>query len=366
MNQPIITLQQITKYFDDLCVLKDINLDVQNGEFLTLLGPSGCGKTTLLRLLAGFETPNAGTITINGQNITNIPPEERHLNMVFQSYALFPHMTVLDNVAFGLRCQKNLNQTEIQEKTLAALQRVKLAHLANRKPHQLSGGQQQRVAIARAIVKEPLVLLLDEPLSALDYALRKSMRIELKTLQRRLGITFILVTHDQEEALSMSDRIVVMNEGIIEQVGAPRDVYEEPKNLYVANFIGEANIFNTKISHATPEKLTVNIADSNLTLENKKGFKTGDQINIIVRPEDIKVWGRGEIKYEEDLLSGYVQEVIYKGSTVDLIVKLSNGQLIAASEFFDEDDENLEYDKGEFVLVRWMSGWEVILPDETV
>jgi len=364
MKPVVVTLKNISKYFDDHCVLNDINLEIQHGEFLTLLGPSGCGKTTLLRLLAGFETPDQGSLFVNQKNITQIPPEERLFNMVFQSYALFPHMSVFENVAFGLECEKKFTKAQIQEKTLAALQRVKLAHLANRKPNQLSGGQQQRVAIARAIVKEPLILLLDEPLSALDYSLRVAMRIELKELQRRLGITFVFVTHDQEEALSMSDRIVVMNEGMIEQIGAPRDVYEEPKNLYVAEFIGEANIFKTEVISASDKKLTINIADSHLILNNNKNFKTGDKINIVVRPEDLKVWGRGEIKDEEDMLAGRVEEVIYKGSTVDLIVKLSNGQRISASEFFDEDDENLEYEKGEMVLVRWMTGWEVILPNE--
>ena len=225
MNSPLLSLRHVTKQFGSMMALTPLDLDVQDGEFLTLLGPSGCGKTTLLRLLSGFETPDTGQIFLQGKDITHVPPEKRQLHMVFQNYALFPHMTVFDNIAFGLQCQKRVPPHEMEARVMAVLQRVKLANLRDRKPNQLSGGQQQRVAIARAIVNEPLVLLLDEPLSALDHSLRKEMQIELKALQRRLGITFILVTHDQEEALSLSDRVAVMNHGRIEQLGGARDVY---------------------------------------------------------------------------------------------------------------------------------------------
>ena len=364
IHQPIITLNGLSKSFDNKSVLSPIDLDILDGEFLTLLGPSGCGKTTLLRLLAGFETPDQGCVMIQGEDVTDLPPEKRHLNMVFQSYALFPHMTVFDNIAFGLRCQK-WDKTVIQDHVNEALRMVRLEEFAERKPNQLSGGQQQRVAIARAVVNRPLVLLLDEPLSALDYHLRRNMRVELKALQRRLGITFVLVTHDQEEALSLSDRVVVMNHGCIEQVGTPRDIYEQPNNLYVAGFVGDANIFCCDVIAASNETIEVDIAGARVHFKNTKHYKTGNRVNIVIRPEDIQVWGLREIEAddEHEFLSGVVSEVIYKGSTVDLIVTLSTGQLISATEFFNEDDEKLEYDIGEKVLLQWQPGWEVVLPE---
>ncbi len=361
MQQPIIQLQNIAKSYGDQIALHPFDLTIYNAEFLTLLGPSGCGKTSLLRLLSGFETPDTGKILLNNQDITHVDPEQRHINMVFQNYALFPHMSVYDNIAFGLECQK-VPSKEIHERVTEIMRRVKLDDLAHRKPKQLSGGQQQRVAIARAVINEPLVLLLDEPLSALDYHLRKTMRIELKALQRRLGITFILVTHDQEEALSMSDRVVVMNHGKIEQVGAPRDVYEEPKNLYVAQFIGETNIFNTPVLAKHDNKIEVEIAGDRVSFNTQQDLAIGQLVNILIRPEDIKVWGINEIEDKGDLLHGQVAEVIYKGSTVDLVVQLDNGRQVFASEFFDDDDENLDYKIGERVLIQWQPGWEVILP----
>lgn len=362
MAEPIIVLNSLSKSYDGLLALQPLDLQVEDGEFLTLLGPSGCGKTTLLRLLAGFEKPDQGEIYIKSQRVDHLPPEQRQVNMVFQSYALFPHMTVFDNVAFGLRCKK-LAETETHERVVEALRRVKLLDFAERKPTQLSGGQQQRVAIARAVVNEPLVLLLDEPLSALDYHLRCNMRVELKALQRRLGITFILVTHDQEEALSLSDRVVVMNNGSIEQIGTPRDIYEEPVNLYVAQFIGEANIFYKQVLSLVDNMLEVDIAGRLMPFVNKKLFQVGDWVNIMIRPEDIRVWDLTEIPQNEHdaYLPAVVEEVIYKGSTVALIVMLSDGQRLSAVEFFDEDDEKLEYTLGESVLLEWQSGWEVIL-----
>lgn len=363
MSKAVLRVENVSKQYHDQQALSSTTLDIYDGEFLTLLGPSGCGKTTLLRILAGFTDSDTGDIFLHGQKISQLPPEKRNINMVFQSYALFPHMSIYDNVAFGLRCDK-LRREEIQPRVLEALQRVKLANLVHRKPDQLSGGQQQRVAIARALVKEPTVLLLDEPLSALDYSLRKQMRIELKALQRKLGITFVLVTHDQEEALSLSDRIVVMDHGQIEQIGTPRDIYEEPANLHVANFIGEANVFKTPVLDIEQNKIQVSIAGYDFWLETKATFKLNHFVNVIIRPEDIKVWGRKEKKHSDSMIDGVVVEVIYKGSTVDLKVQLSNGQVISATEFFDEDDENLFYEYGEKVWIEWNLGWEVILGEQ--
>lgn len=353
----------MSKSFGDYQALQKTDLAIKNGEFITLLGPSGCGKTTILRLISGFESPDTGRIYINGKDVTFLPPEERHLNMVFQSYALFPHMTVFDNVAFGLRCKK-IPEKEVARRVNEVLKMVKLEQLAERKSSQLSGGQQQRVAIARAVVNEPLVLLLDEPLSALDYNLRKNMQIELKQWQRRLGITFIFVTHDQEEALSMSDRVAVMDEGYIEQIGTPRAIYEDPNSLYVAEFIGETNIFTSVIDQVIGNKIVFNIEGKDFTVINKKNLALGQKIYVTVRPEDIRVWDESELDAEErkTMLPGTVDQVIYKGSTVDLLVRLSNNKRVAATEFFDEDDEKLDYHITEKVWLSWIPGWEVILP----
>ena len=364
MTTNVIELREVSKTIHDHQILFDINLEVRNGEFLTLLGPSGCGKTTLLRLISGFETPTTGKIFINGKNVDGLPPHLRHVHTVFQSYALFPHMTVYENVAFGLRCQK-LPKQEIEERVQEVLKIVKLEKYSKRKPEQLSGGQQQRVAIARAVVNRPLVLLLDEPLSSLDYRLRKTMQIELKQLQRKLGITFIFVTHDQEEALSMSDRVVVMHEGGIEQIGTPRQVYEKPQNLTVAQFIGEVNIFESEVMAINENKITVKIQGKERTIKSARQFMVGQKALVLVRPEDLRVWDHSEVDDTNDMFAGVVEEVIYKGTTVDLMVRLSNHQLVAATEFFDEDDDRLEYAIGEPVWATWLSGWEVILPHET-
>lgn len=361
----IIEFKGISKSFDDHSVLKNINLSIKQGEFLTLLGPSGCGKTTLLRLISGFDYPDQGQILLNGKDAKAIPAQKRHVHTVFQSYALFPHMTVFDNVAFGLRCQK-VPKAEIEQRVMDVLRMVKLDQFTKRKPSQLSGGQQQRVAIARAAVNRPMALLLDEPLSSLDYRLRKTMQIELKQLQRKLGITFVFVTHDQEEALSMSDRVVVMHEGIIQQIGTPRDVYENPKNLVVANFIGEANIFDAVATQANDKEIIVTIEGREQKLINRRNIKNGQSIYVLIRPEDLRVWSNNEVDEQDrqEMLPAVVEEVIYKGTTVDLMVRLKSGKLLGATEFFDEDDEKLEYIIGEQVWVNWLPGWEVVLPHE--
>jgi len=362
---PIIELKNITKSFDEHVILKDINLAIQPGEFLTLLGPSGCGKTTLLRLISGFSEADSGQVLINGGDTLGISANKRPVHTVFQSYALFPHMTVFDNIAFGLRCKKTPKQ-EIHERVFEVLRLVKLEKLAYRQATRLSGGQQQRVAIARAIVNEPLALLLDEPLSSLDYRLRKTMQLELIQLQRKLGLTFIFVTHDQEEALSMSDRIVVMNEGEIEQIGTPREVYENPSNLTVAKFIGEVNIFFADVTSATRKTIEVSIDDKHLSLKNTHNFQAQDKIHIVVRPEDMRVTRAVEADViTENMFPGKVNEVIYKGSTVSLIVELDNKQLVTVEEFFNEDDEDLKHQLNEPVYLHWIPGWEVILPYES-
>lgn len=364
MTKKIIELKEVSKDYDGHRVLDTINLAVRDGEFLTLLGPSGCGKTTLLRLISGFEAPDNGHIFIASKEVNRLPPEARDVRTVFQSYALFPHMSVYDNVAFGLRC-KHLPKAEIDDRVRAILKTVKLEQFAQRKPEQLSGGQQQRVAIARAVVNKPLVLLLDESLSALDYRLRKSMQIELKQLQRELGITFIFVTHDQEEALSMSDRVAVLFEGKIEQLGTPREVYEKPINITVAKFIGELNIFNTSVMAVEDRHIKVMIESIELHITNHKNFQLHDNIHILIRPEDLRVWHASEIDDTTNMLPGKVEEIIYKGCTVDLMVRLDSGKLLAATEFFDEDDEDLVYKLGERVWVNWPTGWEVVFPHET-
>ncbi len=361
----IIELRGIHKAYGGQTILDNINLTIKDGEFLTLLGPSGCGKTTLLRLLAGLERPTSGQILINGKDAKELSPQERHVNTVFQSYALFPHMTVYDNVAFGLRCD-GITEENIQQRITEMLRMVRLSGYEKRKPKELSGGQQQRVAIARAVVKEPIVLLLDEPLSSLDYRLRKNMQIELKQLQRKLGISFVFVTHDQEEALSMSDTIVVMQQGQVVQQGTPRDIYENPNSLSVATFIGESNIFETTIDNANDDAIKITVQDIQYELRNCGQFKTGDKINLLIRPEDTRVYHHSEIDDTANMFPAVVSEVIYKGTTIDLIVKLPDGKLLSATEFFDEDSgEDITYTIGESVWINWPIGWEVVLPYES-
>ena len=364
LSNNVVELRGVYKSIHGQDILHDINLEVREGEFLTLLGPSGCGKTTLLRLISGFEDPTEGSIYIDNKDVSGLPPHQRHVHTVFQSYALFPHMSVFDNVAFGLRCQK-VPAAEIRERVNEVLAMVKLEKYANRKPSHLSGGQQQRVAIARAVVNRPRVLLLDEPLSSLDYRLRKTMQIELKQLQRKLGITFIFVTHDQEEALSMSDRVVVMQEGVIDQIGTPRQVYEEPQNLNVATFIGEVNIFDGEITNISGNNMNVIILDKPRTVPSTRAFLSGEKVHVLIRPEDVRVWGQPEVDDTSAMFPGVVEEVIYKGTTVDLMVRLhEENKVVAATEFFNEDDDRLEYKLGEQVWVDWSPGWEVILPYE--
>lgn len=315
MQDNIIELVDINKSFGDTRVLDNINLSIKKNEFVTFLGPSGCGKTTTLRIIGGFEMPSSGKLLFENKDILNVPPHKRKLNTVFQKYALFTNMNVADNIAFGLKIKK-MDKQLINQKISNMLKLVNLEGYETRDVTSLSGGQQQRVAIARALVNEPQVLLLDEPLGALDLKLRKEMQIELKNMQQKLGITFIYVTHDQEEALTMSDIIVVMNKGKIQQMGTPVDIYNEPVNSFVADFIGESNIVNG-IMHK----------DYLVEFENHKfdcvdcGFKQDEPVNVVIRPEDIDI-----VSKEKGMLKGIVKSVTFKGVHYEMIVE-SNGFL---------------------------------------
>ena len=323
MSKELIRLRNIRMAFDDEVVLNDLNLYINDKEFLTLLGPSGCGKTTTLRIIGGFTTPVSGDVLFDGVRINDVPPYRRQINTVFQKYALFPHMNVFENVAFGLRMQKRpdpkdpsgkrrvkIPETEIRQRVLEMLEVVSLKGFENRKPDALSGGQQQRVAIARALVNRPKVLLLDEPLGALDLKLRKDMQLELKKIQQQVGITFIYVTHDQEEALTMSDTIVVMDKGCIQQIGTPEDIYNEPKNAFVADFIGESNIIDG-----------VMVRDKLVKMYGREcpcrdvGFAETEPVDVVIRPEDIDI-----VPMEQGQLVGTVTSVTFKGMQYDIIV----------------------------------------------
>ena len=380
----LLTLKGIKKSYDDIEVLTEINLNIKHGEFLTLLGPSGCGKTTLLRLIAGFEQPTAGSIELDGVQMAGLSADKRPVNTVFQQYALFPHMTVAQNVAYGLKIKK-VAKAEIQTRVREILAMVQMEPFANRRPQDLSGGQQQRVAIARAVINRPKLLLLDEPLSALDHKLRLQMQSELKRLQRELGITFVFVTHDQEEALSMSDRIAVMKDGKFQQIGTPIEIYETPANLFTAKFIGEANLFKAEVKGVYPEqpdrdgqitngRIEVEVCeaqaqDGPTTLRNLRrpdfsnAVQVGDIVNLLLRPEDLRIYDPADDNNAR--LLGKVIESNYKGSTLDSIIELQDGHIIKASEFFDEDDPSFDYKINEAVKVSWVDGWEWVLPDDS-
>ncbi len=309
MTESIIELMNISKQYDGNEALKNINLYIRKNEFLTLLGPSGCGKTTTLRIIGGFEYPSRGSILFEGKDINDLPPYRRRVNTVFQKYALFPHMNVADNIAFGLNIKKMDKQT-IKSKVKDMLALVNLSGYEKRSIDSLSGGQQQRIAIARALVNEPEVLLLDEPLGALDLKLRKDMQIELKNIQQKLGITFIYVTHDQEEALTMSDTVVVMRNGTIQQIGTPEDIYNEPKNAFVADFIGDSNIISGKMITDFKADFAGRVFDC-----VDKGFGDNTPVDIVIRPEDIQL-----VSIESAMLVGEVQSVTFKGVHYEMIV----------------------------------------------
>ncbi|WP_407927654.1 spermidine/putrescine ABC transporter ATP-binding protein [Clostridium moniliforme] len=313
MNDNILMLKGISKKYGDNEVLKDLNLNIKKNEFLTLLGPSGCGKTTTLKIIAGFETADSGKVIFDEKDMASLPSHKRPVNTVFQKYALFPHMNVYDNIAFGLKIKKTPKNI-IKEKVTEMLKLVALSGFEKRSIDSLSGGQQQRVAIARALVNEPEVLLLDEPLGALDLKLRKEMQIELKKIQQRLGITFIFVTHDQEEALTMSDTIVVMNKGVIQQMGTPQDIYNEPSNAFVADFIGESNIVDGIMHDDFKTEFLGRVFES-----VDKGFEKNEAVDIVIRPEDIKM-----VNADSGMLKAKVISVIFKGVHYEIEIEIEN------------------------------------------
>lgn len=356
----IIELKNVGKSFDDVVVVEDFNLEVKKGEFVTFLGPSGCGKTTTLRMIAGFEIPTEGQITLKGEDISKLPPYERPINTVFQRYALFPHLNIYDNIAFGLKLKTNevtykkdngkiitrkekLSKKEIDKKVKRALEIVDLEGFEKRSVDTLSGGQQQRIAIARAIVNEPQILLLDEPLGALDLKMRKEMQIELKAMHERLGITFIYVTHDQEEALTMSDKIVVMSDGVIQQIGTPEEIYNEPKNAFVADFIGESNIFNGKVT----DKLQVQFCDHTFTCVDD--FHIGTKVDVVVRPEDIVMKPKGE-----GMMDVVVDSVVFKGVHYEITVLSGDNEIVINSIYnaFVGDTISIDIDPDSIHLIE--------------
>ena len=357
----IIDIKHVSKWFGDKQVLDDVSLHIRKGEFVTILGPSGCGKTTLLRILSGFETASEGEILLEGADITQTPPHQRPMNTVFQRYALFPHLNVYDNIAFGLKLKKEKDNI-IENKVRRALKMVGMTDYEHRDVNSLSGGQQQRVAIARAIVNQPTVLLLDEPLAALDLKMRKDMQMELKEMHKTLGITFIYVTHDQEEALTLSDRIVVMSEGVIQQIGTPTDIYNEPENCFVADFIGESNILNGTMV----EDRLVRFMDTEFKCVDE-GFGNDVPVDVVIRPEDIYIM----TPTESAMLHGRVSSCIFKGVHYEMTVQLPNGYELMVQDYnaFEPESEVSLIIKPSDIHVmkkeRTCNTFEAVVVDET-
>lgn len=329
-QDPYIVLENVSKHYGNVPILKDVSLEIYKGEFFSLLGPSGCGKTTLLRLLSGLEFPDQGRILIDGIDITNIPPDKRPVNMMFQSYALFPHMTVAENVAFGLRQEKRLEK-DIQKRVQSLLKLVHMDDLKDRKPHQLSGGQRQRVALARSLAKRPKVLLLDEPLAALDKQLRESTQFELVNIQESVGVTFVMVTHDQEEAMTMSTRLGILESGAIRQIGTPSEIYEFPNSHYVANFIGIMNMFDGIVSEEASDhiKIRCDDLDQEIYVTHAAGIPIGAQTSVAIRPEKVSVSTK-PVKSEYNHIKGIVTDIGYLGDVSIYHVTIPSGKVIQA------------------------------------
>lgn len=360
MDQDImVRIEKVNKFYNENHVVHDLDMDIKRGEFLTLLGPSGCGKTTTLRMIAGFEIQTNGTILVEGDDVKNTEAYHREVNTVFQNYALFPHMTIYENIAFGLTI-KRTNKKEIKERVLEMLELVQLQGFENRRPDQLSGGQKQRVAIARALINRPKVLLLDEPLGALDLKLRKQMQFELKRLQRKLNITFIYVTHDQEEALTMSDRIGIMHEGRLEQLAPPREIYEKPKSKFVADFIGESNIFYGVVSGQNQTEAAISLENGYVTagLTDEVSVNDNEIVYVSVRPENMKLSLSAVSGFA---LEGIVKEHVFTGNLNKTIVLLANGSEIKVNTLLKEQLFPLEstvhlfWEKEDAVIIKTMS-----------
>ena len=343
-----VALSGVTKRFGEFVAVDDLSLDIYEGEFFSLLGPSGCGKTTTLRMIAGFEEPTGGSISVAGEQVQGVPPYRRPVNTVFQSYAIFPHLNVFDNVAFGLR-RSGVKGEELNTRVTEACEMVQLSGFEKRKPTMLSGGQQQRVALARALVNRPKVLLLDEPLGALDLKLRKELQLELRTLQHEVGITFVYVTHDQEEALTMSDRIAVMNEGKVQQIADPTTLYELPKNSFVANFIGQINVFSGVVESVSGDRVTLRTSRE-LRIEaysqEGAGVEVGAEAQAAVRPEKIRFGGAGD-----NASTAEIRQIVYLGVSTQYIAELPGGEKLVLYQQNAQDAENPGV--GEEVPVSW-------------
>lgn len=359
MVQPVIRIEKVAKAFAGHRALVGVDLEIGAGEFFSLLGPSGCGKTTLLRLMAGFETQDAGRIYIEGRDMRDVAPYERPVNMMFQSYALFPHMSVADNVAFGLK-QQGLAKGEVSARVEEMLALVRMERMAKRKPNQLSGGERQRAALARCLARRPVVVLLDEPMAALDKRLRDSTRSELVEIQKRVGTTFVMVTHDQEEAMAVSSRIAVMEAGEILQIGPPREIYEFPKSRAVAQFIGTANLFEGAVKDKTQDGMLVASADGDAVFRAPGDFALGDKLAVMVRPEKISIVnGRGE---GDNLLPGEVVEIIYLGDFSEYRVRLDSGKIAVASAVNFRHAVSAPVSLGDRVTLSWHPTDGVALP----
>lgn len=363
-----VEVRNVTKTYGDFVAVDDLSLCIHKGEFFALLGPSGCGKTTTLRMVAGFEEPTKGEIYLNGDEMTGVPPFKRNVNTVFQSYALFPHLTVWDNVAFGLR-RKKVPQTEVRERVQEALEMVEMDSMAERKPNQLSGGQQQRIALARALVNRPTVLLLDEPLGALDAKLRKAMQLELKKLQSEVGITFVYVTHDQEEALTMSDRLAVMSRGVIEQVGTPAEIYENPTTAFVANFIGVSNIYRCEV-RARAEDMADCVTDKGLPvrISAPTGWQLspGMSVGVVIRPEKLLVSPAGQPSLtgdRENVCRATIKSMAYIGSMTQFVVDIEGKHLAQVVQQNPSRSERSEWHEGQEVTVSFWAGSTSLITD---